>query len=105
MNNNTIYSNLFKKVDNKNSISEDVKEEKEIKIIPRVGNFKRKCDIIKWLDYIVYDDYSRYYFIQEMFYKLQNIMSQNGFFSEETEKILFTEFVNWCYFNSYDFSI
>jgi hypothetical protein len=105
MNNNTIYSNLFKKVDNKNNISEDVKEEKEIKIIPRVRNFKRKRDIIKWLDYIVYDDYSRYYFIQEMFYKLQNIMNQNDFFSEETEKILFTEFVNWCYFNSYDFSI
>lgn len=98
------YANLFKQDKKIDYTQEEVKEE-EIKIIPRVHNFKRRYDIIKWLDYVVYDDYSRYYFIQEMFYKLQNIMNQNGFFSEETEKILFTEFVNWCYFNSYDFSI
>lgn len=98
------YANLFKQDEKIDNMVDEVKEE-EIKIISRVYNFKRRYDIIKWLDYVVYDDYTRYYFIQEMFNKLQNIMSQNGFFSEETEKILFTEFVNWCYFNSNDFSI
>lgn len=105
MNNKSKYSNLFKKIDNTKINTKNVKEAQEIKIIPRVYNFRRRYDIIKWLDYIVYDDYTRYYFIKEMFYKLQNIMQENGFFSEKPEKILFTEFVNWCYFNSYDFSI
>ena len=98
------YANLFKQDEKIDNIVDEVKEE-EIKIIPRVYNFKRRYDIIKWLDYVVYDDYTRYYFIQEMFFNLQYIMNQNGFFSEETEKILFTEFINWCYFNSHDFSI
>lgn len=98
------YANLFKQDEKIDNMVDEVKEE-EIKIIPRVYNFKRRYDIIKWLDYVVYDDYTRYYFIQEMFFKLQYIMNQNGFFSEETEKILFTEFINWCYFNSHDFSI
>lgn len=101
---NKKYSHLFTETENETEKPE-IEEEPEIKIVPRVYKNKRRIDIIKWLNQIVYDDYTRYYFIKEMFNKLIAIMNNNEFYSNTYENVLFTEFVNWCYFNSHDFSI
>jgi hypothetical protein len=100
------FTSFFKEEEDNNDDEQlEDKDDKEIKIIPRIKKFKSRNNIIKWLNHVVYDDYTRYYFIKEMFNKLLVLMNNNGFYSDTNKDKIFTEFVNWCYFNSYDFLI
>ena len=75
----------------------------EIKVFPIPEKKKKRKDIVKWLTSELYDGYDRNYFLHLMFNEMVDILNEKEFYYEKEKKNeVFTEFINWCYFNSYD---
>ena len=100
-----LYTNLLEKnkINNINNNNNNKKYTK-IKPIPFIRNPKSQKNILDWLYKTLYDDYNILYFINIMFEEMITILNDQEYFYKNGEKdIIFTEFINWCYYNSYDF--
>lgn len=98
-----LYINLFKENEMNNIQTKNKKKYTKIKPIPFINNPKSSRNMMNWLYNFLYDDYNRLYFIEIMFENMLTILNEQEYFykNEDRDKI-FTEFINWCYYNSYD---
>lgn len=100
-----LYKNIFEKkeINNINNINNKIKYT-EIKPITFIRNPKSQENILDWLYKTLYDDYNRLYFINIMFEEMLTILNSQEYYYKNGERDkIFTEFINWCYYNSYDF--
>lgn len=98
-----LYTNFFQENEINNIQTKNKKKYTDIKPIPFIKNRKSPRNMMNWLYDFLYDDYNRLYFIEIMFENMLTILNEQEYFykNEDRDKI-FTEFINWCYYNSYD---
>jgi hypothetical protein len=102
-NDTKLYTNFFQENKMNYKQTKNDKQYTEIKPIPFIKNPKSQKNMINWLYNFLYDDYNRLYFIEIMFENMLTILNEQEYFYKNGDRDkIFTEFINWCYYNSYD---
>ena len=98
-----LYTNFFQENKINQIQTKNNKKYTEIKAIPFIKNPKSPKNMINWLYKLLYDNYNRLYFIEIMFEKMLTILNEQEYFYRDGDRDkIFTEFINWCYYNSYN---